>query len=305
MITLSLMVEKEKKLKMRTQFHSLLAKINAAENHFTPIDKAIADYIVNHIEKIPTLKASDVCEAVYASKASLTRFSKKIGFEGYKELKYFTESLIVESRQIQSFESNDYFSTIYMQYLQIINLYQVSLKEDEIKAFINKLKDADLIYTIGVGNSGYIAMDFANRLFRYGFKCFAITDEQFIKMHARVAKHKDLFIVISASGETKTIVQALKDLKDANVDNILLSNFSISDASKYANTTILFPGKSLKNTDFPISDLIAPTLLLDVIIAYLVNDYGDQYLTTFKKTLETLEYYSSPSLPEKNNINVK
>lgn len=285
---------------MRNEFHPLLTRISSVENQFTEIDREIAKFIQAHLEDIPTYTANDIAAKTYISKASLTRFCKKIGFDGFKELKYFSATIIENETKMALFQSNSYFQSIYDQYLHIINSYQLMLNDQVIKNVVDAMKNADLIYIIGIGNSGFVAMDFANRLFRFGFKCFALNDESFIKMHASVAKSNDLFILISASGETPIIVETLKVLHNSGIHNLLISNYSISSASKYAQHTILFPSKYAQQSNFFISDLIAPTLLLDIIIAYLLSDASTQYLKTYQKTLDLVEYYEPSSDQEEH-----
>src|SRR5699024_11355381 len=60
--------------------------IESSKLKFTAADEQIADYFLNGK---PPLKQSALAQKINVSSASVTRFSKKLGFENYKELMYF------------------------------------------------------------------------------------------------------------------------------------------------------------------------------------------------------------------------
>lgn len=77
----------------------LIQQLTKQEN-FTSTDKEIADYIVNHKDEICDYTVDRLARASYCSRASIIRFCRKLGLEGYRE---FT---IAFSRELEKYHKD-------------------------------------------------------------------------------------------------------------------------------------------------------------------------------------------------------
>lgn len=75
-----------------------------------------------------------------------------------------------------------------------------TLKNQETEAFLREILDADRIYVMGAGRSGLVAKAFAMRLMHLGFTAFVVGETITPAMRG-----KDLLVIFSGSGRTKTI----------------------------------------------------------------------------------------------------
>jgi 6-phospho-3-hexuloisomerase len=75
-----------------------------------------------------------------------------------------------------------------------------TLKDQETEAFLREILDADRIYVMGAGRSGLVAKAFAMRLMHLGFTAFVVGETITPAMRG-----KDLLVIFSGSGRTKTI----------------------------------------------------------------------------------------------------
>jgi 6-phospho-3-hexuloisomerase len=75
-----------------------------------------------------------------------------------------------------------------------------TLKDQETEAFLREILDADRIYVMGAGRSGLVAKAFAMRLMHLGFTTFVVGETITPAMRG-----KDLLVIFSGSGRTKTI----------------------------------------------------------------------------------------------------
>ena len=53
------------------------------------LDRGILNFILSDPSLIQNLKITDLAERLYVSKSSIMRTTKKLGFSGYSEFKYF------------------------------------------------------------------------------------------------------------------------------------------------------------------------------------------------------------------------
>ena len=56
---------------------SVVSRIESMMNDYSSAERKLADYIVTHVEKIPTMTANELAEAAGLSAPTVVRFSKK------------------------------------------------------------------------------------------------------------------------------------------------------------------------------------------------------------------------------------
>ena len=57
-------------------------------NNLTSSEQIIYQYFKDHLNNIVYLSLSDICKELYVSNATVIRFSQKLGFKGFNELKF-------------------------------------------------------------------------------------------------------------------------------------------------------------------------------------------------------------------------
>lgn len=270
---------------MRNEFQEILAAINRSKESFSQTEEVIANFFSNYPDEIPNLTLGEISEKCFVSKASISRFTRKIGYDNYAELKLKMKTVKEESESVSNFQTNDIFNRLFEMYTTIIKRHQLLLNESQVKETVNLILNAKNIYILGLGNSDYIASDFSLRLTRYGFKSTSITKAHSMYMQSKVAINGDLFIAISASGKTTEILRVLRETNKNNIPSILITNFEYSPCSECSNVTLLFPTKDDLPMSSEISNLLAPQFIVDVILNYLIQINPDKYLKIYEKTV--------------------
>jgi 6-phospho-3-hexuloisomerase len=118
----------------------------------------------------------------------------------------------------------------------IIDELKSVLLNHEIKHcedFIEEIKSARKIVTCGAGRVGYAIKAFTMRLGHFGFNAFHIGDSTVPRIN-----DKDLFIVASGSGETKTILDLTQIAKKTNSRIIAITGNEKSSIAKIADIVI-------------------------------------------------------------------
>lgn len=64
---------------------SVVPVIESVYENFTTLEKNIADFFINNVDKDEDFSAINISKKLHVSKATLTRFSKKCGYTGYRE----------------------------------------------------------------------------------------------------------------------------------------------------------------------------------------------------------------------------
>ena len=66
---------------------SILKVLSAKLDTMTQADRQIAQFIIDHPEQMLTLSSAALAEATGRSQSSVVKFSQKLGYAGYQQLK--------------------------------------------------------------------------------------------------------------------------------------------------------------------------------------------------------------------------
>lgn len=122
----------------------------------TPLESEIASYILNNKDAVTKLKIQELADILFISKSAIHRFVKKIGFNGFNDLKV---SIAKENADL--LENNSYINVNYpfqakdnprQIAFKLLELYEKAIKDtfeyidlDQIKAVSQLIDSADVI----------------------------------------------------------------------------------------------------------------------------------------------------------------
>ncbi len=142
---------------------------------FTSTQQKIADYFLNNQEKLGGLSSQEAANEIGVSDASVIRFCRLIGYEGFKDLKSQVYSMLVENaftglslgeRMIQSnekFRQTD--PAIQFQAFMYQNMLSVfSNSSEDFTRIIDILASSQHRYIIGLRGCRGLAMTFSRTL---------------------------------------------------------------------------------------------------------------------------------------------
>lgn len=263
---------------------SLLPIIIDLYEEFTPLEKTIADYfIANKTREDFSIK--NMKDKLYVSEASLTRFAQKCGFRGYREFSFAYEREFIE------IIDNGYGSkgTVLQTYSQILTNISSMIDENQIDRLSNLITNAKKVQAIGIGSSGYSALEMKSRFARLGVLIDAIDKDDDMKMLSVFQDKDSLLIGISISGTKNSILFSLKKAHDNGAKTVLITSNKEEDYG-YVDEIILVP--EMKKFDG--SGIISPQIPVLIVIDVLYNHFldSDKYKSKrrdfHKKTLEVL-----------------
>jgi len=120
-----------------------------------------------------------------------------------------------------------------------INKTLLSVKDKEIDNFIDAILNAKNVFIYGVGRSGLVAKSFATRLSHLNINVYMIGDTI-----NRPVEKTDLFIAISGSGNTKSVVVACNTAKKIGCEISIITANKESKLYEIADNSILINTKT-------------------------------------------------------------
>lgn len=175
-----------------------------------------------------------------------------------------------------------------------------TLDDAEIDTMTELIKKSEKIFVLGAGRSGLAARAFAMRLVQLGFTVYVVGETI-----APGMKKDDLLIVVSGSGQTRSIVEAAKVAKNLGVTILAITSYLHSPLGEIADHRVVITGKTkidiekdhmkhqiqgIHSSLTPLGTLFEDTVLLffDGVIAQLMTHLkcGEQDMHRRHATIE-------------------
>lgn len=123
---------------------------------------------------------------------------------------------------------------------EVINV----LDREAIKAMIQKILEGERIFLMGAGRSGLVAKAFAMRLMHLGFSVYVVGETT-----TPAVKPQDVVIAISGSGETRSIADLGKIVKDIGSTLITVTSKKESTLGRISDIVMILPSKTKNDLD--------------------------------------------------------
>lgn len=252
---------------------SIVPMIEANYQNFTPGEKTIADFFVNNKEKL-NFSAQNIAKHLYTSEASLSRFSRKCGFNGYREFIYRYQENFLEGGKDASEETRNILDA----YQELLTKAYSLIDENQIKRIADIISGThQRVFVYGKGSSGIAGEELKMRFMRFGIDIECITDTHMLKMNAAVIRNQDLLIGISVSGLTEEVIQALESGKRKGATTVLISAVKKPEWSKWCDEIVLVATKENLDLGKLISPQFPILVICDVLYANVMkHDRNDR-----------------------------
>lgn len=275
---------------------SCISKIKNA-NHLTETEKKLSDYILSNYSTIPFETAQTLAEKVETSAAAIIRFSKKLGYNGFTQLKLDLAQETVEMKPksdfFSSIKEHDPLDVIVKKAeATTINTLEQTYQLINFETFSNAieaLKMAKTIYLFGIGASAICCMDLAQKLSRIGKPTIFFQDFHTQLPASYYITENDVALAISYSGKTREILTAMQNAKEKGATTISITQMNNSALHKLSDYLLFLPTleKNLRlgavnsrNASLAITDLLYFGIIADDLSMYKERLTKTRSLTT-------------------------
>lgn len=198
-------------------------------------DLHIWKFICDNKEKSCNLSIETFATKCNVSRTTILRFSKKLGLNGYSELKYCLKNTY-QKENIQNNKDNLDIDLLCNNYINLID----DMKKRDFSNICKMLRDSNNIFLVATGYIQKGAAREMKRLF-YSINRFIhiVEGESEINLLLNAITNKDMIIIISNSGSSEEIYKLCMKLKVKNVPILSITQLEtnrlalISDENLY------------------------------------------------------------------------
>ena len=227
---------------MATNFWELLQQ---HQGDLTKSGRTVAEYLLQHAGEAQYLSISSLAKECCVAEATVFRFCRALGFEGYHEMRIAlaqanaTGALVnqrVPEPDADTATLCEHASALLM---TTINGTQNALSPEAVDRASELLRKARQVYCLGQGGSMLIANDICARFACISTKFRTAGDSHLQLVTASLMTPEDVVLFVSYSGATRDMLETLRTAKAAGAKIILLTHYEDSPGAKLADVVLL------------------------------------------------------------------
>lgn len=237
-------------------------------------DKNIANFIKNYKKGYNIISAEEIAFECNVSLATITRFAKKLDFNGFRELKY---NLTNKNEIISKDFEYEYIKTLQ----DSLSAIDKEVDQELIEWAAINILNANKVSIFAYGGTYVTALDFSYKLKRIGFDVSCEADSHYKFVSAKNAKLGSLAIVISYSGQTREINEIIEILQERHIQIIYFTAELITSNKELVHIPI--PKTDERDRVLSLSSRITMLAIFDIICLKILKKNPDKYSTTLSK----------------------
>ncbi|OPA73250.1 RpiR family transcriptional regulator [Paenibacillus selenitireducens] len=270
---------------------NILIKIRDMKESLTPVERLVAEYILENLEEIPHLSIKSLAQLTKTSDASVLRFCKTMGYTGYRS---FIVSISASLGSMDEEQKHQYTDIQPGDDLSIIisNISRNNSKsiedtlsvidKNEIARAVKVLRECKRIVFFGIGASGLVGIDAEQKFSRINKMCHTYTDGHSQLTAATLLEKNDVAIFISNSGDTMEILDTLEIAKKNGATTIAITKYNKSELADKANIVLSISTPEVTIRSGAMGSRIAMLTVVDILFAGVASaEYKNvkKYLT--------------------------
>lgn len=223
---------------------------------FNELELSIYNCIIRNKERIPHMKIKELADEAHVSTATVLRFCKKLGCEGYSEFRLRYKEYL-KNKQILL---NDTVETTFKGFVSRMDSKDF---QESIDNAFQLLKDSRRIIFFGIGSSGILG--------KYGARYFSnigrfslYVEDPFLPILQDVTEHT-VTIVLSESGATYQTLKMANQLKQKGSRLLAITNKADSPLAKLADCSISYYVPQLMTNGTNITTQVPVVYILETL----------------------------------------
>jgi DNA-binding MurR/RpiR family transcriptional regulator len=228
---------------------SCLALIRAARDGMSANEKKLANFILENAPLIRDYSSQQLARSVGVSQSSVVKFSQKLGYKGFTDLKLAVhESVVRQGSNVSAFPAGDDRDTaalavkdwLFERKRNAMSSVAAINDNESLLAAVRAIDSASRVQVIGTGRAYLVAKDLALRLIDLGKPAIAEESIEVSGSCLSLLCRGDCLVVISASAQASNLVEILRPAKKAGVVVVSITEQSsgtlgaISDVRLYS-----------------------------------------------------------------------
>ena len=250
--------------------------------------RLLANFILENLQTVPLLSVGQLGKKAGVSSATVVRFSRVLGFQGYLEFRSHLMELLKEKLSpAEKFRATlskkeEYHDSLHKIAHQVVQNIDLSLQHNTLNDFkhiVTHLQESENIFCIGLGISKYLAEIMAYQLKLYLKKAYTMSaDSLSFAEQTVLLTPRDLLITFSFPPYSRQTVEAAQLAQQMNIPVVSFTDKKTSPIAEYSQHLLIAKTDNILFTN----SLGAISMLMNALVTEIA-------LTEDQKVLAGLE----------------
>lgn len=264
---------------------SVLSRISAELDGMAPGDREIGRYIIGNPDQMLRLSTAALAAEIGRSQSSVVKFSQKLGYASYQELKLAVSEAKAQDWQVPagvihgSIEVGDGFPVILKKLIgsKLLSMQQTVAANSEriLSRTLDLLDGARRIHLVGVGASSLVARDFSYKLMKLGRNVLHDSDSHIQMANASTLGPDDVLFALSYSGASIETLRIAELASKRGTTVIAVTGLHDNPLSRVADIRLYTLADEERARSSSITARDAQLTLTDLLFILLVQKQPD------------------------------
>ncbi|MBD0378816.1 MurR/RpiR family transcriptional regulator [Paenibacillus sp. WST5] len=274
-----------------------LVSIEAAMGSLKPMERKVAQYILEHPEEVVSLSVQKLAEYADVSEATIVRLSRSLHCKGFQELKLrIAGDLSQSSLPAESYQEirtdgsiGELIKSVSHNNIVSIQDTLTVLSPESVEKAITALSGARKIGLFGVGASAVIAEDFKQKLSRINRWCEIGTGFDAQATIAANLLPGDAVFGISYAGQTEDMIRTLEIAKQNGASVITLTRFGSNPVADLADIQLFISTLEKSIRSGAMASRIAQLNVIDILYVGVAGRHYEESVQSLEKTRQAVK----------------
>ncbi|WP_313249916.1 MurR/RpiR family transcriptional regulator [Stenotrophomonas acidaminiphila] len=264
-----------------------LVKIRSEREQMSAIERRIADFILDNAHLLRDYSSQQLANALGISQSSVVKFSQKLGFKGYPDLKYSVGAAVAlasngNGNVTEWPPENDPHG--YLQVAEGLRRSKAAAEEEtrvanpqeEVEAVIALIDAAPKVFVYGLGDDGLYAREFAMRLALLGILTVQHADPILMTANLSAARPGDVLLVFSEFGKLPQLWQLSRQFQEMGGRVVSITRHTANPLRAHADASLAI---CAQDPQPPVAQLLyrcSLQYLLDFVFVLLCHANSDR-----------------------------
>lgn len=220
-----------------------LLRIRAEREQMSAIERRIADFILDNAQLLRDYSSQQLAAALGVSQSSVVKFSQKLGYRGYPDMKYsIAEAAMPEGAAAAraAAETPDLRSGDLWRRKSDAEAETRAINPPAVLDYIASLLDrAPKVLLIGTGEDGPVSRAFAQRLAMAGIVAVHHFDLAHLSSSVASARVGDVLLAVSEHGRQPALCQLARTMRERQGKVVALTRHTSNPLRAHADVALL------------------------------------------------------------------
>jgi DNA-binding MurR/RpiR family transcriptional regulator len=287
----------------------VLVRIRAVLPSLRPAQRRVAESVLRNPAGTAELSIGRLANQCETSVATVLRFCRSAGFQGYPELRLALAretsreaagsadgaALSPDIERDDTLE--DIVSKIAFSDAKAVEDTAATLDLAALQGAVEAVSRARRIDIYGAGASGFVGQDLHQKLHRIGLLAFVWPDPHAALTSAALLDTQCVAIAISHTGTTTDTVDALRVARESGARTIAITNFQPSPLTACADLVLTTAARETTFRSGAMASRIAQLAVIDCLFVGVAQRSYDRTMSALARTYRAIQSRRSPADP--------